>query len=116
MGQYIGLWEVHALAIKIDQNIPVRCSYLPDVLGILLWSLGATLLLFQEYTGGQLPGLYLKMPEGPAIPGPCVEMSRAMSTQQSLQGLMQLGLAAGCCSAGHILLSITPLWFAHIVV
>ena len=78
MGQYIGLQEVHALAIKIKQNFPVKCSYRPDVLGTLPWSLGATVLLFQEHTGDQLLSLLPKVPDGPAIDSPCVKVSRAM--------------------------------------
>ena len=60
MGQYIGLWEVHALAIKIKQNFPLWCSYLPAILGTLQWSMGAILLLLQKQIGSQLPGLFNK--------------------------------------------------------
>ena len=99
-GLYIVLLEVHALAIMKKQNSPVRCSYLLAIQDILLWSLNATLLLFQEYTRGQLSGLVPKVPEEPAIIEPCVKRSKATSTQLSLQGSVQLVLTARYYSGG----------------
>ena len=72
---------------------------------------GATLLLLQEYTGGQLPELVPRVPGGPAIIGPCVKMSKATSTLWSLQGLVQLVLAAICYSGGQTLASMILPWF-----
>ena len=54
-----------------------------------------------EYTGGQLPGLVPKVPGEPAVIGPCVETSMATSTQWSLQGSVQLVLAARYYSGGQ---------------
>ena len=102
--------EVHALTIIIKHKSPVRCSYLLATQDTLLWPLAATLLLFQEYTGGQVPGLVSKVPAEPAVLRPCVETSKAMSTQWSLQGSVHLVMAAGCYSGVQSSASVILSW------
>ena len=74
---------------KDRTKLPYEMLLLPGSFGYTTMTFGGTLLLLQENTGGHLPGLFLKVSEGPVIAGPCVEMSRAMSIQQCLQGLMK---------------------------
>ena len=49
-----------------------------------------------------------KVPEGPAIVGPCVKVCRAMSTQRNLWGLVQLVLLAGYSGSQMLASAISP--------
>ena len=115
-GLYTGLLEVHALAIRIKQKSPVRCSYLLAIQVTLLWTLAATQRLFNEYTGRQLLGLVPTARGEPAVVGPCFGRSSAMSIQWSLQGSVQLVTAATCFSGGQTLASVILPWFLLAVV
>ena len=81
------LLEVHELAVMIKQNSTVRCSYLL-AFRIYYSTLWGPLCC----TRGQLPGLVPKVPGGPAIAGPCVEMSKAMFFNQWYTIILPLSL------------------------